>query len=185
MTEENNKTCNFVDLDGNVYIMGEFDDSVYQNVLPHFNKRIKEIANTKNPKITVYISSTGGRASVLLSLLSEFEFARKEGIIIETVVMGYAHSCGSLLAVCGDIRKMYRYANHLMHLGTSWNSVQTFKQIDRQTKSTQEHFDNIVEIYKEHTKMSEKKIREELKDDDYLLNAEECLKYGLVDEIIG
>lgn len=71
----------------------------------------------KNPEIEIYINSYGGYASELLGLLSLIELAKSEGIKIKTYNIGCAYSCGSLLAVVGDERYMYRYADNLPHLG--------------------------------------------------------------------
>ena len=44
--------------------------------------------------------------------------------------------------------------------------------------------ETIRSIYSKHTKIPKKKL-DEILDHDLWLSAEECLKYGLVDEIIG
>lgn len=178
------KILNFVSTDGDVFILGEFDDSISQNVIPALVKHIEEIAEEKNPYIRVYINSNGGQAKQLWALLSLFTMAKLRGIKIITINIGFAYSCGSMLAICGDERYMFKYARNLMHLGRQGDDVTTFKQIDRVNKSMKEHFETIVDVYKKHTKMPEEMIRKEISDDSYFLNADECLKYGFVDKII-
>lgn len=178
------KILNYV-IDNKVYILGEFDESISQNVVPNLVKLIDVEKIKREPVIEFYINSPGGYVSELYNLLSLIEIAKKNGIKIITINMGKACSCGSMLAIYGDERKMYKYATNLMHLGSSGTTVTTLKQIERNVKYISEHFNNIIDIYKKHTKMSEKDIRKNLEDDDYYLNAFECLKYGLVDEIIG
>lgn len=179
------KIVNFVDNDGNVFILGEFDSTISQNVVPGLAKKIRDEANKPDGQIWFYINSNGGYCSELYNLLSLIDLAKSLGIKIFTVNMGRAYSCGSMLAIHGDHRAMYKYAKHLLHLGKQGEDVTTFEQINRTEKRWREHFDNIVRMYKENTKMEEKEIREILKDDGYFMNAEECKKYGLVDEIIG
>lgn len=178
------KLLNFVSTDGDVFILGEFDDSISQNVIPALVKHIDEIAEDRNPYIKVFINSNGGYAKQLWALLSLFAMAKARGIKIITINMGIAYSCGSMLAICGDERYMFKYARNLMHLGRQGDEVTTFKQIDRVNKSMKEHFEAIVEIYKKHTKMSEEMIRKEISDDSYFMNAEDCIKYGFADKII-
>lgn len=178
------KILNYV-VDNKVYILGKFDESISQNVVPNLIKLIEAEKCKKESTIEFYINSVGGYVNELYNLLSIIEIAKKDGIKIVTINMGNAYSCGSLLAVVGNVRKMFKYATNLMHLGLAGASVTTLKQIERNSKHLNEHFNNIIDIYKKHTKMSEKDIRKNLEDDDYYLNASECLKYGLVDEIIG
>lgn len=183
--ENQQKMMNYVDNLGNIFILGEFDSSISQNVVPGLLKRIKEETGKPDGQIWFYINSRGGLCSELYNLLSLIDIAKSLGIKIFTVVTGNAYSCGSMLAIHGDHRAIYKYGRHLVHLGQQSDYVQTFKQIERTNEKMIEHFDNIVKMYKDNTKMSEKQIREILLDDSFYLNAEDCKKYGFVDEIIG
>ena len=179
------KITNYVDLDGNVFILGEFDETISQNVVPNLLKKINDEIGKPDAQIWFYINSNGGYCHELYNLLSLIDMAKSQGIKIYTVVMGRAYSCGSMLAMHGDHRAIYKYGKHLMHLGKQGEDVTTYKQIERAEKKFTQHFDNIVEMYKKNTTMSEEKIREILSDDSYFMDAEECLENGLVDEIIG
>ena len=179
------KMLNYVDNSGNVYILGDFDESISENVVPNLVKRIKELEDTDDAKIFFYINSHGGVVSELYNLLALIDLAKMRGIKIYTIITGNAFSCGSMLAIHGDHRAIYKYGKHLMHLGEQGNSVQTFTQMERCNKEAKEHFENIVQMYVENTNMTEKQVRDILKDDCYYMNAEECKKLGLVDEIIG
>ena len=180
-----NKVLNYMDKDGNFYILGEFDSSISENVVPNLVKRIEEEQDKPSPSIWFYINSNGGYCHELYNLLTLIDIAKSKGIKIYTVVTGRAYSCGSMLAIHGDHRAIYKYGNHLMHLGSTGEEVHTFKQIERTNDNWKEHFNNIVKMYVDNTKMSEKEVREHLKDDLCWLNAEQCKKLGLVDEIIG
>ena len=179
------KMLNYVDTSGNVYILGEFDESISENVVPNLVKRMKELADEDDPKIFFYINSPGGLVSELYNLLALIDIAKQQGIKIYTIVTGNAYSCASMLAIQGDHRAIYKYGRHLMHLGEQGDAVQTFKQIDRCNKAAKEHFENIVKMYVENTNIPEKDVRKMLEDDCCYLNAEECKKLGLIDEIIG
>lgn len=180
-----NKTLNYMDKDGKFYILGEFDSSISENVVPNLVKKIEEEEDKPNPTIWFYINSNGGYCHELYNLLTLIDIAKAKGIKIYTVVLGRAYSCGSMLAIHGDHRAIYKYGNHLMHLGTTGEEVHTFKQIERTNDNWKEHFNNIVKMYVQNTKMTEKEVRERLKDDLCWMNADECKKLGLVDEIIG
>lgn len=174
---------NYVE-DNNVYILGEFDNSISKNIMPNMLKIINSQSNLKNGKIDFYINSNGGYTHELYGLLSMIALAKSNGIKIRTFNLGRAYSAGSYLAVVGDERKMYKYAFNLLHLGTTWESNSTIKQLDRNHTRQKEHFNNLIRIYKEHTKLTERQIKEMMADDCCFLNAKKCLKYGIVDEII-
>lgn len=185
-TINDNKLLNYVSTDGDVYIMGEFDNTISQHVVPAFKQLIENKAKERDAFITIFINSNGGFCHELYNMLSLIELAHARGIGIVTVVMGRAYSCGSMLAIHGDHRVMYKYANHIIHLGNTGSlGMSTEKQIEREHESMKRHFANIRKIYKEHTKLPAKELEEALTDDSYSLSAEECLKYGICDEILG
>lgn len=167
-----------------VFIFGDFDKTISSNVIPDLLELIETAAFAKDPEIEFYINSPGGFANELLALLSAIEMAKKANIKIVTYNLGIAYSCGSMLAVVGDYRYMFRYADNLPHLGQAFLSPQTFEQLERGSKHVADWFSMIHEIYAKHTKIPKKELMKVLKDDDYHMNAEECLKLGFCDEII-
>ena len=180
---EERKSNNFV-RNGRVYILGDFDDTISRYVVPDMIELVGLISGTKDAVIPVFINSPGGEADKLQSILSVFSLARQHGIKISTYNIGVAYSCGSLLAVSGDMRFMAAGARNMMHLGQTTTINSTYEQLKRNTKDAREFFDDIVSIYAERTKLSPKKIREILNDDMYWMNSKECLKAGLCDAII-
>jgi ATP-dependent protease ClpP protease subunit len=95
-----------------------------------------------------------------------------------------AYSAGSILAAYGDYRTMSRYSDHLLHLGCAGAEFSTFEQLKREAENNVKHFNKILQIYSEHTKIPKKKLTEMLKDDKLYLDADQCLKYGICDEIV-
>jgi ATP-dependent protease ClpP protease subunit len=180
----NQKSKNFVTDDGNVYILGEFDSTISTEVIYALVSLTEQIAHIKNPAIHIYINSYGGDASELFSLLSILDDAKKKNITIYTHVIGVAYSAGSILAAYGDYRTMSRYSDHLLHLGCAGAEFSTFEQLKREAENNVKHFNKILQIYSEHTKIPKKKLTEMLKDDKLYLDADQCLKYGICDEIV-
>ena len=167
-----------------VYILGPFDRSISEKVVPDLNDLIDAMKYSKEPVIEFYINSCGGASAELFSILALIDTAKKAGIRIVTYNIGYALSCGSMLAVYGDKKYMHRYAVNLPHLGQAFADPQTFEQLERSTKHIYKHFSTITDIYAKRTKMPKKMIEKVLKDDNYYMSAEECLKNGFCDEII-
>lgn len=184
-TTNDQKLLNYVATTGDVYIMGSFDETISQHVVPAFKQLIDDKSKEKDAFITIYINSPGGYCHELYNLLSLIDIAHSRGIGIVTVVLGRAYSCGSMLAIHGDHRVMYKYGNHIIHLGQQGSTVTTEKQIEREHQSMVRHFSNIREMYKKLTKLPKKELEEALTDDSYSLSAEDCLKYGICDEILG
>lgn len=177
------KPRNFVTDDGNVYILGEFDFTISTEVIPIVTSFIGQMAPLKDPVIHIYINSCGGDAYELFSLLSVLDCAKSKGIAVHTHVIGVAYSAGSILAAYGDYRTMSRYSDHLLHLGCAGAEFSTFEQLKREAENSVKHFNKILRIYSEHTKIPKKKLEEMMRDDKLYLDAEQCLKYGICDEI--
>jgi ATP-dependent Clp protease, protease subunit len=192
MQEENKTENNLFDSTSNenfvnndkIYILGAFDESISQKVIPDFIELVGKKKNSKNAEIEIYINSHGGDADMLLSMLSVIAMAKSEGIKITTYNLGVANSCGSILFIHGDNRKMFKYATNVMHLGWVSRSWTTYEQLDRVTDSSKKWFNTIVDWYAKNTKMKKADIIRILKDDQFCLDANQCLKYGFCDEII-
>lgn len=180
---EERKSCNFVK-NGKVYILGDFDDSISRYVIPDLADLISDGAVQRDTAIPIYINSMGGEADKLESVLSLLSIAQQNGIKIITYNIGVAYSCASMLAAAGDYRFMSQSARNMMHLGEIGSLSRTYEQLKRNSRDVKDFFDETVRFYRDHSKMTEKKIREILNDDMYWMGAKECLKLGLCDEII-
>lgn len=174
---------NFI-ANGAIYILGEFDSSISMNVIPRLVDLIHTKASEKDPVINIYINSYGGEVKELFGLLCLLQTAKAMGIKIITTVLGRACSCGSMLAVVGHERYMYKYAMHLAHLGIQSDAVTTNEQIERASKKWKWHFEQILDHYFVCTGCSKKKLEQILKDDSCWLTPEECIKYGFATKII-
>ena len=119
-----------------------------------------------------------------MGILALLDIAKSMGIPIVTHVLGCAYSCASILAKYGDSRIMSSRAKHLIHLGTSSSEVSTLTQLEREYLNTKEWFDTIIQLYVENTKMSKDEVNKLLADDKCFLNAKQCKKLGLCDEVI-
>ena len=101
---------------------------------------------------------------------------------VVTIVEGSAASAATLMSIVGTRRCISKHSYMLIHQVSSacWGTWENFKD-------NQVNLDNLMKVikqlYKEHSKVPMKEIDEILKHDIWW-DAETCLKYGLVDEII-
>jgi len=140
----------------------------------------RAVALSTDPgRIFVHINSYGGS---VFAGLSSSDYILKSKTPVTSVIDGCAASAGTIMSVCASHRQMHKHAYMLIHQLSSgfWGKYE-------EIKDDMENCDNfmkvIKEIYEEHTKIPKKELDKILKHDLWW-DAEKCLSYGLIDEII-
>jgi len=132
------------------------------------------------PPIKLHITSYGGSIHAAYKCINCIKNSK---VPVHTIVDGFAASAGTLISVCGAKRYINKCSMMLIHelrSSTSWNKMSELEDEISNLKKTME---NIKDIYAEHTKITRSELSKILKKDiDW--DAKECLKRGLVDEII-
>ena len=172
---------NFVK-DGQVYIYGEFDFTIFKFVLPKLMNMIDDFQNQKLSMIKFHINSPGGYLSVLQNLLALVERAKDEGIIVQTNVYSYAYSCASMLAASGTkgFRLVSPFAEHLVHLGCVWSGLATNDvEAEREAQAMMRHFEWVRSVYSQYATI--KNLKKVIHDDNYYIVGEDIIKNGLAD----
>ena len=153
------------------------------------NKKVGELesksltmSNTldiETPPIKVLINSGGGSITAGISSMDTILRCK---VPVETYVDGFCASAGTFLSVVGDSRYMSRNSYMLIHqLSTSfWGKYSEFED---EKQNLDLMMKTIKRVYKEYTKVPEKKLDEILKH-DLMWDAEKCLEYGLIDEVV-
>ena len=129
--------------------------------------------------IYLHVNSFGGS---VFAGLSAVDYIQSCEVPVITVVEGCAASAATLFSVVGTHRQMRSNAFMLIHQLSSgmWGKYEELKD----SLDNCDLFMRIIkDIYNEHTKIPKKKLNEILKHDLWF-DAETCLEYGLVDEII-
>ena len=130
-------------------------------------------------RIYLHINSYGGS---VFAGFSSVDYIRNSEVPITSIIDGCAASAATIMSVTANHRQINKHAYMLIHQLSSgmWGKYQ-------EQKDTMENNDRlmkmIIEIYEEHTKMPKKELNKLLKHDLWW-DADTCLKYGLVDEII-
>jgi ATP-dependent Clp endopeptidase proteolytic subunit ClpP len=133
----------------------------------------------ESPPIKLHISSYGGSVFAGLSVADTIKLCETP---IHTYIDGKAASAATLISICGSKRYMTENAFILIHQLSSgmWGK---YEELLDEVKNLDLIMKKIKKLYQQHTSISPKKLEEMLKHDLWL-EAGECVKLGLVDEII-
>ena len=137
------------------------------------------ILETPPASIFLHINSHGGDLFTGMAAVDEII---KSKVPITTVIDGCAASAATLMSVVASHRQINKHAYMLIHQLSSgtWGKYRDFKD---EMKNLDSLMDMIKGVYLEYTKLPLDKL-EKILDHDIWFDAETCLKYGLVDEII-
>lgn len=201
------RLCDAVNLEEPISSCGDDDDtgdqivSIFNNKIYFYSSidaktifSLKEKINVLNielaiqameyegfsPVIYLHINSPGG---LVTDSFLGIDSIRQSRVPIYTVVDGIANSGGTLLSLAGKKRFINENSTMLIHQlsGASWG---TYRQMEDEYINSKLSMEKIQKYYEENTKLSAKQIKR-LLNHDLDLDAKKCLKYGLVDEIIG
>ena len=149
-----------------------------------FNLNINMLSKTvpleyEPPPIKLHINSYGGSVFAGLAAL---DYIKNSKIPVHTIIDGCAASAATLMSCVGSHRLMHRNACMLVHQlsGAMWGK---FQEMEDDFENSKMLMEKIKSIYAEHTRIPKREMNKILKHDLWW-EAEKCLQYGLVDEII-
>lgn len=158
-----------------------WDDKLYAD---NSAERVKnELAKYPNAKrINVFINSFGGDVFEGTAIANQL---RRHPAEVHVTIDGFACSIASVIAVSGDKVSMPRNAVMMVH--NMWTVAMGNAE---QLRKLADDLDVLMEanktIYLEKSKGKlDYKTLTKLMDDESYLTAEDCLKYGLCDEIVN
>ena len=161
-----------------IFLTGPIDDHISNLVVAQLL-----FLESENPEkdISIYVNSPGGSISAGLAIYDTMQFISSS---VSTMCIGQAASMGALLLAGGDQGKRYALPNSrvMIHqpLGGFQGQASDFEIHAKEIL----YMKKIVnEILAKHTGQTVKKIEKDT-DRDNFLNAQEAVKYGLVDKII-
>jgi ATP-dependent Clp protease, protease subunit len=134
--------------------------------------------------VTINISSPGGSVTHGLALYDTIQRLRRNGHSVTTRGSGLVASMASVLLQSGDERVMDKRAKLLIHQGSlSLKGDFTSGEMEDMQFFTKMLQDDILDIYVERSNMSKRQIEAKWKRRDWVLTADEALKYGFVDRV--
>ena len=163
--------------------------SVNRESAVELNKKVGELESKSltlsrtldidTPPIKVLINSGGGSITAGISSMDTILRCK---VPVETYVDGFCASAATFLSVVGDGRFMSRNSYMLIHQ-LSTNFWGKYSEFEDEKQNLDLMMKTIKNVYKEYTKLPMKKLDEILKH-DLMWDANTCLKYGLVDEVV-
>jgi len=153
-------------------------DTIREANKPHYNK---DNVLLKPKPILIHISSMGGSVTAGMRLMSVFALSK---VPIATIVDNYSCSAATFLSISSHYRLITKYGYCLIHEYSIKGNINTRQQeITNYVNLVDTYFEKIVEMYLEQTKFKKEELRDLLQH-DLLLDADYCLKKGIVDRII-
>jgi ATP-dependent Clp protease protease subunit len=172
-------------IDNNIY----FNDDISMETVSLLNKEIRNLQNKlltvsikmgiEPPPIKLHLTTYGGSVHAAFSAISCIQSSKVD---VHTIIDGYVASAGTLISVCGKKRYIHKHSSMLIHelRSGTWGKMSV---LEEEFENLKKMMDKIKTIYIENSKLKKKELDVILKkDSDWY--ADECLKHGLVDEII-
>jgi len=166
-----------------------FYSDVTKDSVLMLNKQLRELSvkllnvaavyEIPTPPLKLHINSHGGS---LLDCFATVDYIKGSKVPVHSIIEGSAASAATIISVVAHKRYMYKNSFMLIHqLSTGfWGK---YEDLVDDFKNSSLFMDKIQEIYRQHTKIPSKTLKEILKRDLYF-DAQTCLKHGLVDEIL-
>lgn len=134
----------------------------------------------KRPEIRIFIRSDGGDIHAGLSAMDCIRGMHR--VKVRTIADGVCASAATFILLGGRTRHMTRNSYimiHQLNMDGTWGKFEDFKD---QLANLQQFMDRFREIYIKETDIPEEKLEDILKRDVYM-NADQCLDWGIVDNI--
>jgi ATP-dependent Clp protease, protease subunit len=161
-----------------IFLTGEIHDGVASIVCAQLL-----FLESENPKkdISFYINSPGGVVTAGLAMYDTMQYIRPA---VSTVCIGQAASAGSLLLMAGAKNKRFALPNaRIMVHQPSGGARGQAADIEIQAREIIRLRKRLNDLYVEHTGQKLAAI-EKAMDRDSWMEAEEALKFGLIDEVV-
>jgi ATP-dependent Clp protease protease subunit len=165
-----------------VYLIGDIEKDTARAVI----ERLREFANENTRPLTLYINSAGGNVTDGLAIHDAIRHLVTRGLDVTIVVQGMAYSMGSIVLQAASEGKRLAFPHSwiMIHEPAKWAGWQS-------TTAAAQHLERLKQmqdqIYKILSLRSGKPLRQIIKDtkrNDFFLDAQKALDYGLIDAIV-
>jgi ATP-dependent Clp protease protease subunit len=131
--------------------------------------------------VDLYINTPGGMVTSGLAIYDTIQFIKPD---VNTYCVGQATSMGAVLLAAGAKKKRFALPHARIMIHQPWGGAQgQATDISIQANEILRLRSRLEEILAQHTGQPLDKIKKD-SDRDYFMNADEALKYGIVDEVV-
>jgi ATP-dependent Clp endopeptidase proteolytic subunit ClpP len=167
-----------------IYFYSEVDRDTVRELIEGLREaeeyclQTKRQMNLKKVPIYLHINSYGG---CIFSALNAIDYMEACSVPVYTIIEGSTASAGTLISVCGKKRFIRPNAHMLIHQLSSecWGKM---SELEDEFSNLKAIMTKLKTIYKEHTTIPKNELKRLLKHDLWL-NSDQCLEYGLVDDL--
>jgi len=186
-----------------IYITKAVDEKMFEEVIMklhdilYLRKRVKSLKesfpedkmlatiNLDKP-VKIVICTPGGLLRESFAIYDAIQLLKDSGATVETLGSGRVMSAGTLLISSGTKGHRFMTKNTtLMIHDVAGGAVGTWTQIENQVAEMDKLRERYFELFKNDTKITDRQLKKMLAEKlDQYMDAEESLKYGIIDEII-
>jgi ATP-dependent Clp protease, protease subunit len=161
-----------------IFLTGAIDDGVANTIVAQML-----FLNAEDPKkdIALYINSPGGVITAGLAILDTMAHIKPD---VSTICIGMAASMGSVLLSAGAKGKRFILPNSEVMIHQPWGGTQgQASDIEISAKHILKARERLNKILAKNTGQKLDKIANDV-DRDYFMDADEAVKYGIVDSVL-
>lgn len=168
-------------LKDNVIFLGQPIDDMVSNLI--IAQMLFLEAENPEKDISIYINSPGGSITAGLAIYDTMQYVKPD---IQTICMGQAASMAAVLLAAGKKGKRFALPNArvLIHQPLMHGLGGQASEIDIHAKDIMRMKARMNQILANHTGQPMEKVDRDT-DRDYILQAQEAVDYGLVDQVIA
>jgi ATP-dependent Clp protease protease subunit len=172
------RDCNHVYFYGEVNRENIFDLTLLIKEAEEENILTSHKLNIEKIPIYLHISSYGGSIFDAFTLIDVIKSCK---VPIHSIIEGASASAATIISIVAEKRYIRPNGYMLIHQLSSgcWGKM---NEIEDEFKNLNHLMDKIKSMYLEHAKIPKKELVEILKHDLWM-DAQKCIKYGLIDEI--
>ena len=165
--------------DGVIFLGSAIDDNVANVIIAQL---LFLEADDPEKDVSLYINSPGGVISSGMAIYDTMRFIKND---IVTICIGQAASMAAILLAAGTKGKRFALPNSkvIIHQPLGGFEGQA-TDILIQAEEIRKVKEKIIEILAGHTGQKTEKIAADI-ERDYIMSAEEALKYGIIDSVIN
>lgn len=162
-----------------IIFLGTQIDDYTANTLQAQLLYLDSVDSTKD--ISIYINSPGGSVYAGLGIYDTMQFISSD---VSTICTGMAASMASVLLVAGTEKKRFALKHSRVMIHQPLGGVQgQASDIEITAREIQKIKKELYTIISDHSKTPYDKVWQD-SDRDYWMDAEEAMKYGMVDEVL-